>query len=67
MADQTGTDAAHWVENFDKLADPPACEYGHYGCSCSKKPEGPCLIEMLSRVRLTHQEEAGGFRSKAEA
>lgn len=41
------------VANHRRMVDPPECEHGHFGCSCTLKEKGPCLDEVLSRIELS--------------
>lgn len=42
-----GKTPRQWVANYGRIKDPPECENGHLGCSCSKEPGGPCLDEII--------------------
>lgn len=42
--------ARQWIANHERMEDPPDCEYGHVGCSCSARAKGPCLDEMLAMI-----------------
>ena len=48
-----GKTPRQWVANHEKMLDPPPCEHGHLGCSCSSKEGGPCLDEMLASLEDT--------------
>lgn len=45
-----GKTPKQWIANHERMAHPPACEHGHVECSCSAKPKGPCLNEMMAFV-----------------
>jgi len=51
-----GKSPKQWVANHEKMHDAPQCQYGHFGCSCSSKPYGPCLNEMLSLIETPESE-----------
>lgn len=42
--------AQQWCANYDRMREPPACEHGHFECSCSSIPGGPCHDEMLHLI-----------------
>lgn len=41
-----GKTPKQWLANYEKMVDPPECENGHFGCSCTAKTGGPCMNEM---------------------
>jgi len=51
-----GKTPLQWAANHQRMYDPPDCEYGHLGCSCSSKDGGPCLDEMLSNAEDVEEE-----------
>jgi hypothetical protein len=43
-----GKSPAQWIAIHERMRNPPACEYGHFDCSCSALEGGPCFNEMMS-------------------
>lgn len=56
-----GKTPAQWRANYQRMSWPPACEYGHYECSCSSSEGGPCASEMLA---LMENDEDQGSANK---
>ena len=53
-----GKTPKQWVAIHERMHDPPECEHGHLGCSCSSKAKGPCMDEMLALAEHQHDLES---------
>jgi len=47
---------AQYVARVYRMADPPHCEYGHFGCAAWA--EGPCHDRLLGEIEDSENREA---------